>query len=185
MYLRTSFFFATFAPTVTSAPYNLSSPTDNIPHSNTTTLVRRADQCASDKHHYPDIPNWKTALSQFCANHGSGPIFSDSAIVFTYNIKGHDGKPIDWIFKVYLDNEDKNYLWSWIPLEQECIDGFTELTKEKGGGLGKSWCYWRPRTSPDDSVGFLGGKWTQDLPSKDVNGVITWESRAKKGQKGL
>ncbi|KAI4925436.1 hypothetical protein J4E85_007315 [Alternaria conjuncta] len=183
MHLPKAFILGTFAAPVLSSPSTPPAP----PHdTNTTTLVRRGDQCNTAQQHYPDVPEWEKAMRQFCSIHGSNPIFSDSATVFTYTITGHDGKPIDWIFKVNIDNEFAHHLWSWIPLTQECLDGFMALAKGEGGGVGRSWCYWKARTSQDDSVGFLGGKWTQHLPKENQpDGYITWESRARKGQKGI
>lgn len=160
-------------------------------NSTSTDLIHTLDanQCLANKNHYPAISMWEQGMNQFCDSYGNQKVYWDHPLTITITLTGHNKKPIDWIYKVTVDNENPPgaagpYQWNYYPSIKGCKDKFMGFTKDKGGGLGKAYCNWDSSKLNIHDKLMLGGKY-EELLNPEWFATVTWETRPKKGQKGV
>jgi hypothetical protein len=173
--------FATMVLAAALAPQHPTYNASLYDSSNSTSmrLVQRLDpyQCPANKGHYPDFATFERGVNQFCDKYGNQDVDGGTPLVITLTLNGHNGKTIEWIYKITVDNG-----WTVNPGTQHCKDKFMGFTKDKGGGVGKAYCNWNESKNNIHDHLMFGGKYDEQLDPKSP-AKITWETRAKKGQK--
>ncbi|KAG9187544.1 hypothetical protein G6011_05415 [Alternaria panax] len=154
-------------------------------------LGRRMErhQCPAIRNHFPNFESWEKGMNRFCENDGNKKVYWDKPLIMTLILNGHDNRPIEWVFRIAVDNgntpEAAGQLhWSYKPSVQGCKNAFMGFTKGKGGGVDKAYCN---RNSLDDNSLdhlMLGGKYDEPI-NREYWATVTWETRAKRGQKGV
>ncbi|CAG5141450.1 uncharacterized protein ALTATR162_LOCUS942 [Alternaria atra] len=165
---------------------------DDPSNSTSTNIIPRLlddNECPANKNHYPNFAAWELGVKQFCDNHGNQKIYWDKPVTVTITLFGRDGKQIEWVYKITVDNGNTpgaggQLQWSYYPGANVCKDKFMGLTKDKGGGVGKVYCNWNDSKKHIHDHLMWGGKYDEVL-NKDFFATVTWETRAKKDQKGL
>jgi hypothetical protein len=190
--------FATMVLTIPLAPrYSTYGATlHERSNSSSTHLVRRLDPdaCPGNKNHFPNFSEWERGMSQFCDNHGEQKVYWDKPLVMTLTLNGHDGKPIEWVFRIAVDNGNAppvggfpttgQLKWSYYPSAKLCKEKFMGFTKDKGGGMRKVYCKWDNDKGDIRDHLMLGGRYSEKLNPK-YWATVTWETRPKRGQPGV
>ena len=190
--------FATMVLTTPLAPrYSTYGATLHEQSNSTSThLVRRlnANACPANKNHFPEISQWERGMKQFCDNHGDQVIYGDKPVTVTLTLSGHDSLPIDWVFRISLDNGnapptgafpgESVFAWSYDLSAKRCKEKFMGFTKDKGGGMRKVYCKWDNDKGDIRDHLMLGGRYSEKLNPK-YWATVTWETRPKRGQPGV
>jgi hypothetical protein len=189
MYLTTSFPIAVFAAKALTAPLTASFPTNSThPYNTTSTAIvgkLDANQCPGTQNHFPSFSAYEKGVNQFCDRRANQDIQWNAPLTYTITLNGHDNKPIEWVYKVTVDNNESHFLWSFKPTTKGCKDKFMALTKGEGGGLDKVYCNWDSTMLGIHDKLMLGGKYTEPIGGEESFATVTWESRPKRGQKGI
>ncbi|USP79544.1 hypothetical protein yc1106_06818 [Curvularia clavata] len=144
-------------------------------------LVPRDNTCPRNTLHTPTVPEWQWALSTYCARDTPITITPSSPLTFSYGLTAFDGKPIKWLFKVWIDRNVHPTLghgedttpYTYQLSAQTCEERFKAMvTGDKGGD--KVVCEYGGNKL------FRGGSYREWL-EKGYIGQVVWETRQVKG----